>query len=265
VRPPALCRSTGGSGGAALLSARAPAVRRRAGLAPARAASTEPAAAAPSSASTKTPPLPDSELAALVAKLKASVRQPGRGPLSGAAVVDAFVALEKQRLPADGWREVAARPGARWRLVYTAPEKVATAASKRQPHGPATVFPLTACQKFDDSDTAPLFTNGVFVGGGLASLTFAGPFEVRGRLLQFDVCTMAGNVGPWKFSFPIKKGAPATLGAYSPEDRKKLPFFSYIYADDEMIVARGRSGGLAAWSRADAGFLAETGVLRMYD
>lgn len=258
MRPPTLCRSAGGSSGAA-----PPLVRRARGVAPARAASTE--AAAPSSS--KPAPLPDAELAALVAKLKASVRQPGRGPLSGAAVVDAFVALEKQKLPAEGWRDVAARPGARWRLVYTAPEKVATAASKRQPHGPATVFPLTACQKFDDGGDAapPLFTNGVFVGGGLASLTFAGPFEVRGRLLQFDVCTMAGNLGPWKFSFPIKKGAPATLAAYSADDRKKLPFFSYIYADDEMIVARGRSGGLAAWARADAGFLAQTGVMRMYD
>jgi hypothetical protein len=253
MRPPALSSCSSSGAGAALV------VLRRARRATVR-ASAEPATSAP--ASSPTTKLPESELSALIAKLKASVRQPGRGPLSGADVVDAFVALEKQKLPADGWRAVAAKPNARWRLVYTAPEKVATAASKRQPHGPATLFPLTAAQKFDD--TTNVFTNGVFLGGGLASLTFAGPFDVNGRLLQFDVCTMAGNLGPWKFSFPIKKNMPETVAGYAAQDRKKLPFFSYIYADDEMIVARGRSGGLAAWARADSAWLAETGVTRIY-
>lgn len=207
--------------------------------------------------------LPEPELAALIASLKRSAQRPGApGSLPAGAVVDAIVALEKQRLPADGWRAVAAQTGARWKLVYTANEKVATAASKRQPHGPATVFPLAACQKFDDR--AGIFTNGVFVGGGLASLTFSGPFDVSGRLLQFDVVKMGGNLGPWKFGFDLKKGAPQQLSGYEAAARKKLPFFSYAYADDELIVARGRSGGLAVWVRADEGWLASTGVTRIY-
>jgi hypothetical protein len=230
---------------------------------PPRAAAEPAAADVPTSSSSSSSKLPDAELAALISSLKRSARQPGAaGSLPGPAVVDAMVALEKQKLPATEWRQQAATPGARWRLVFTAAEKVATAASKRQPHGPATTFPLAACQKFDDA--AGVFTNGVFLGGGLASLTFAGPFDVSGRLLQFDVVRMSGNLGPWSFSFPIKKDAPEKLDAYSPSDRKKLPFFSYIFADGEMVVARGRSGGLAVWLRADEGWCASTGVTRVY-
>jgi hypothetical protein len=256
-RPPALLSSRAGG----LLLPRRPAAR---GLPPARAAPDAPATTTPSTTTNNKDRLPDSELTALIASLKRSARQPGAaGSLPGPAVVDAMVALEKQRLPADCWRKKAAQPNARWRLVFTAPEKVATASAKRQPHGPATVFPLAACQKFDDQ--AGVFTNGVFLGGGLASLTFAGAFDVSGRLLQFDVVRMAGNLGPWSFSFPVKKDAQGkTLAQYEAGERKKLPFFSYIFADDEMIVARGRSGGLAVWLRADAGWCASNGVTRVY-
>ena len=31
-------------------------------------------------------------------------------------------------------------------------------------------------------------------------------------------------------------------------DDKKSPFFLFIYADDEVAVARGRGGGLAFWA-----------------
>jgi hypothetical protein len=234
-----------------------------AAAAPPPARATAEAAEAAPALSKKAGSLPEAELAALVASLKRSARAPGSpGSLPAGAVVDAMVALEKQRLPADGWRAFAAAPSARWRLVYTAPEKIATAAGKKQPHGPATVFPLTACQKFDDR--LGVFTNGVFVGGGLASLTFSGPFDVGGRLLQFDVTTMGGNLGPWKFAFPLKKGAPAKLAGYESAARKKLPFFSYCYADGDMIVARGRSGGLAVWVKGDESWLASTGVTRIY-
>lgn len=34
-------------------------------------------------------------------------------------------------------------------------------------------------------------------------------------------------------------------------DRKKLPFFLYIYIDSDIVVGRGRGGGLAVWTRAD--------------
>ena len=39
--------------------------------------------------------------------------------------------------------------------------------------------------------------------------------------------------------------------AVPPRDRKKLPFFLYSYIDKDLVVGRGRGGGLAVWARAD--------------
>ena len=50
-------------------------------------------------------------------------------------------------------------------------------------------------------------------------------------------------------------------------DVKKLPFFVYAYADSDIIVARGRSGGLALWQNrgADSEWQAQAGVLQVYN
>ena len=45
---------------------------------------------------------------------------------------------------------------------------------------------------------------------------------------------------------------------------KKLPFFIYSWVDEDIAVARGRSGGLALWVRADDEWQAKTGVLQVY-
>jgi hypothetical protein len=42
------------------------------------------------------------------------------------------------------------------------------------------------------------------------------------------------------------------------------PFFLYIYADDDIVVSRGRSGGVALWARADVAWQAQSGVLQIY-
>jgi hypothetical protein len=47
-------------------------------------------------------------------------------------------------------------------------------------------------------------------------------------------------------------------------DAKKLPFFLYSYIDDEIVVARGRSGGLAIWERSTKEWEAKAGVLQRY-
>jgi len=47
-------------------------------------------------------------------------------------------------------------------------------------------------------------------------------------------------------------------------ERKKLPFFLYSYADNEIIVARGRSGGLAAWVKTTPAWEMESGVAQVY-
>jgi hypothetical protein len=56
----------------------------------------------------------------------------------------------------------------------------------------------------------------------------------------------------------------ASLPPLCCSDRKKLPFFLYCYVDSEVVVARGRSGGLALWGRTTPEFEAESGVLSVY-
>jgi len=46
--------------------------------------------------------------------------------------------------------------------------------------------------------------------------------------------------------------------------RKSTPFFLYAYLDEDIIVGRGRSGGLALWQRADPAWCADAGVLQVY-
>ena len=45
---------------------------------------------------------------------------------------------------------------------------------------------------------------------------------------------------------------------------RKLPFFLYAYVDEDIIVARGRSGGLALWVAADPVWQANAGVLQVF-
>lgn len=204
-------------------------------------------------------PRPAPDVDASVAKLKLAVRAPGAVP--GPELVQALVAVEKSKLKADGWEALLTAPGARWRLFYTVPGKDVTAASKKQKGGAGSYFPLTGCQKFEGGEQT--FENGVFLGP-LAHLTFKGPFKMASRYLWFDVTTMYLGVGPWRVGIPLKRDAPPSLDALSPKDLKALPFFIYAFVDEDIIVARGRSGGVALWGRADPEWAASAGVLQVY-
>lgn len=41
---------------------------------------------------------------------------------------------------------------------------------------------------------------------------------------------------------------------------KDLPFFIFSYVSDDLVVARGRSGGLAVWARTTPSWELEKGV-----
>jgi len=44
-------------------------------------------------------------------------------------------------------------------------------------------------------------------------------------------------------------------------DRDKAgPFFLIVYADDEIVVARGRGGGIALWQRTTPAFELKAGI-----
>eukprot|EP00882_Tetradesmus_deserticola_P011767 GHRQ01012452.1.p2 GENE.GHRQ01012452.1~~GHRQ01012452.1.p2 ORF type:complete len:182 (+),score=67.40 GHRQ01012452.1:333-878(+) len=175
-------------------------------------------------------------------------------------VLDAMLQLEASKLSTDGWQDLLQAPGIHWKLVFTADEKQVQAAKKKQPNKGGIYFPIAACQKFDAA-TAD-FENGVFLGP-LASLTFNGPYAVKGKQLTFDVAKMNIGLGPWRFSIPFKKDAKP-IAEMDPQDAKKLPFFLYAYVDRDIVVARGRSGGLAVWQRASKEWEAKAGVLAVY-
>lgn len=176
------------------------------------------------------------------------------------AVLDAMLDLEAAKLPVDGWQELLQAPGTHWKLVFTADEKDVKAAMKKQPNKGGVYFPIAAVQKFDASKMD--FENGVFLGP-IASLTFNGPYGMSGRQLTFDVSTMNIALGPLKFSIPLKKDAKS-IADMDTADRKKLPFFLYSYIDNDIVVGRGRGGGLAIWTRADKEWEARAGVLQVY-
>lgn len=57
---------------------------------------------------------------------------------------------------------------------------------------------------------------------------------------------------------------PLSSPPFLPRDLRALPFFIYAWLDQDIIVGRGRSGGVALWVRADTDWLAKAGVLTVY-
>lgn len=192
--------------------------------------------------------------------LKRGVKDPFGSEVKGSQMLGAMLALEKSKpqLP-DNWWDIISAPNKRWRLVYTAPSKDVTAASKGEAAGSGAFVPIPACQKFEAGEGT--FENGIFLGP-VASLTFKGFCSGKGKQLSFDVDTMYLGVGPWRGSIPLKAGKK--MADMDPSDAKKLPFFIYAYVDEDIIVGRGRSGGLAVWVSATSDWMAKAGVLQVY-
>ena len=145
--------------------------------------------------------------------------------------------------------------GKRWRLVFTSP-KGAT------PSRPGAYFPVPAAQRWCAEDDE--IENGVYAWG-MASLVLRGPFLMGPgpeRVLRFDFTSVEVSVGPLRGTFPVAKGvermaeaavlsrasggAPPKAAASA---RRSLPFFKLLYVGKDVVAARGRSGGLAYWTR----------------
>lgn len=121
-------------------------------------------------------------------------------------------------------------PGRTWMLIFTAKKKL----------DGGVYFPLTAVQRFDAA--AKRIENGVFLGP-IGQLTFEGRLSWKNRILSFIFENLRIKVGPLK---------PLQISLGQKEDREpstKDPFFIWFYVDEEIAVARGRSGGTAFWCR----------------
>jgi hypothetical protein len=161
------------------------------------------------------------------------------------AVCAAMRAMEKAKLPAEGLSDALVGPAPatprRWRLVFTS-----SSSDVKSDVGGGRYFPVTAVQSWDAA--AGSIVNGVYIGH-LAALQFSGPCRLTGKRLEFDFDTLClkllGGVARFKL-----KPAGYALPAKGTREAGALPFFLFAHADDDVVVARGRSGGVALWARA---------------
>jgi hypothetical protein len=154
-------------------------------------------------------------------------------------------ALEKAKLPAETLTDALVGPVAatprRWRLVFTSSSK-----DVKSDAGGGRYFPVTAVQSWDAA--AGAIVNGVYVGH-LAALQFSGPCRLSGKRLEFDFDTLVLKLLGGVARFKLKKDG-YELPAKGTREAGALPFFLFAHADDDVVVARGRSGGVALWARA---------------
>ncbi|CAO2813220.1 unnamed protein product [Amaranthus hypochondriacus] len=148
-------------------------------------------------------------------------------------ILSALAVIEKTKLDPSNFLETLGgnkSPGRTWMLIFTAEKKL----------NGGRYFPLTAVQRFDAE--AKRIENGVYLGP-LGSLSFEGRFSWKNRILAFIFECIRIKIGPFN---------PIQVNLGSPDDREpnsKDPFFIWFYIDEEIAVARGRSGGTAFWCR----------------
>lgn len=131
-----------------------------------------------------------------------------------------------------------------WRLVFTADTKT------KNPLTKALYFPLRAHQSFlrDGDGDGGIFDNGIFWFGGGACFRVRGPFRwvaPRNRM-EFTVDEVTIKIGPWEWT---KNGLDKEGGTLEGRTAKTLPFFTFFSIRNDIMSARGRSGGLALYAR----------------
>ncbi|XP_076926918.1 uncharacterized protein LOC143590270 [Bidens hawaiensis] len=148
-------------------------------------------------------------------------------------ILSAFKVLEKAKLDPTTFCETlggSESPGRTWMLIFTAEKGLKS----------GKYFPITAVQRFDAA--ARRIENGVYLGP-LGCLTFEGRFSWKKRILAFMFELIRIKIGPFNpFEINFK-------GDDDSEPTTKNPFFIWFYIDEEIAVARGRSGGTAFWCR----------------
>ncbi|XAR63938.1 hypothetical protein NMG60_11024104 [Bertholletia excelsa] len=148
-------------------------------------------------------------------------------------VLSALFIIEKAKLDPSRFLETlggSKSPGRTWMLIFTAQNRLKS----------GRYFPLTAVQRFDAA--AKRIENGLYLGP-LGWLTFEGRFSWKKRILSFIFECIRVKIGPFN-PLEIQFG-----GKDEREPSTKDPFFIWFYIDEEIAVARGRSGGTAFWCR----------------
>ncbi|KAH7549242.1 hypothetical protein JRO89_XS13G0003600 [Xanthoceras sorbifolium] len=146
-------------------------------------------------------------------------------------ILSALSVIEKSKIDPSGFLETlggSTSPGRTWMLIFTAENQLKS----------GRYFPITAVQRFDAAGKR--IENGVYLGP-IGRLTFEGRFNWKKRILAFifeRIRIKIGFLKPIEISFGQKEDR---------EPSTKDPFFIWFYIDEEIAVARGRSGGTAFW------------------
>ncbi|GJX95844.1 hypothetical protein Tco_0351642 [Tanacetum coccineum] len=174
--------------------------------------------------------IPNKEVEESVALLKKAAKTRN---VPDTEILSAFKLLERAKLDPSQFCETlggSESPGKTWMLVYTAQKGLKS----------GKFFPVTAVQRFDAA--ARRIENGVYLGP-LGCLTFEGRFSWKKRILAFVFELIRIKIGPFN---PLEINIK---GSDESEPSTKNPFFIWFYIDEEIAVARGRSGGTAFWCR----------------
>ncbi|XP_010540014.1 PREDICTED: uncharacterized protein LOC104813912 [Tarenaya hassleriana] len=149
-------------------------------------------------------------------------------------VLNAFTVIEKAKVDPSTFLETlggSESPGRTWMLIFTAEKKLKK----------GRYFPITAVQRFDAAGKR--IENGLYLGP-IGALTFEGRLSWKNRILAFIFERVRIKIGPLD---PLEIGLDDKDTEREPST--KDPFFIWFYIDEEIAVARGRSGGTAFWCR----------------
>jgi hypothetical protein len=75
------------------------------------------------------------------------------------------------------------------------------------------------------------------------------------KKLTFDLTGCTVKLGPFKLG-PFKIGGNKEVEG----KRGASPFFIFFFADDDIICAQGKGGGLAMWAKADPDLVLKKGL-----
>ncbi|XP_050379112.1 uncharacterized protein LOC126796345 [Argentina anserina] len=157
-------------------------------------------------------------------------------------ILSALSVLENAKLDPSGFLETLGgteSPGRTWMLIFTSEKKLKG----------GRYFPITAVQRFDAAGKR--IENGVYLGP-IGALTFEGRFSWKKRMLAFVFESIRIKIGTLK-PLEISLGQKDDI-----EPSTKDPFFIWFYIDEELAVARGKSGGTAFWCRCRRGMIQDT-------
>lgn len=175
----------------------------------------------------------------------------GKAPISQ-TVVDALLALEKQAKKEKRHLSYAQLLGT-WRLGF-----ITGTAKARQRAGtvmgagrflPKFVAIRLKYEATDMESGAGTVENSVTLGALRLQLTGPTQFWPNTNSLGFDFTHLEITLGGLRLYRGNLRGGTARNAAFQAETLKDQAFFTYFWATDQAIAARGRGGGLALWTQ----------------